>query len=623
MVTKVDSGVIAHDGGTIKDALDKSKPIADYVALRAYTGNATQVRITNNGLSGFFYYDSTDTTSLDNGGTIIVSSNGKRWKRDFNGEINVKWFGAKGNGVDDDTLSIQAAVNYFPLNTASVGVLSPKDFSNGGRLFFPKGRYKVSSTISLKRGIFLCGESRESTQILSFTPQSVLKYIDIGRYIQDEIKICDISIWQDGSVLSNSGAGIEIFFDTTQQAIASVAVLIENVIVEGTFRGFLLGAGCWSTIKNCNFTKCVAYGVHIKHSDSATPPVLVSTTSTTFISCYSSLCGSDGYRIEAGGYCSFVSCASDSNTGYGYYFSGGTAHTLIGCGAEVNAAGGLYSESCYGMTINVDIIDKSTDKHGITINNSQKVTVLGGSVLSTTSSGYGIYQQVLGQPIVTIGTAFQSNYSTNKTNSAYKFLDLTSFGGLVGGKENKWSIGAVAQPETDATFGVTGVPDTSTSYLLKAYGAFTGNGPTRNAALFAQAGTADTAVTYSLIVGAYLPAATKGPASTIQRCAGIFTVQQTVGSSANANIMIDAGTGTVPAGNWSIYSDSARESVFKGPVRIGTAGGTAPLVTSGAGSPEGVLTAQIGSIYMRTDGGALTTLYVKETGTGNTGWVAK
>lgn len=44
---------------------------------------------------------------------------------------------------------------------------------------------------------------------------------------------------------------------------------------------------------------------------------------------------------------------------------------------------------------------------------------------------------------------------------------------------------------------------------------------------------------------------------------------------------------------------------------------------SGEGSPEGVVSARIGAIYQRTDGGAGTSLYVKESGTGNTGWTAK
>lgn len=47
------------------------------------------------------------------------------------------------------------------------------------------------------------------------------------------------------------------------------------------------------------------------------------------------------------------------------------------------------------------------------------------------------------------------------------------------------------------------------------------------------------------------------------------------------------------------------------------------IIFNGTGSPEGVVTASIGALYTRTDGGAGTTLYVKESGTGNTGWVAK
>lgn len=50
---------------------------------------------------------------------------------------------------------------------------------------------------------------------------------------------------------------------------------------------------------------------------------------------------------------------------------------------------------------------------------------------------------------------------------------------------------------------------------------------------------------------------------------------------------------------------------------------TAPAWYRGTGSPENVIAATVGSLYSRIDGGAGTTLYVKETGTGNTGWVAK
>lgn len=43
----------------------------------------------------------------------------------------------------------------------------------------------------------------------------------------------------------------------------------------------------------------------------------------------------------------------------------------------------------------------------------------------------------------------------------------------------------------------------------------------------------------------------------------------------------------------------------------------------GTGSPESVVSAGVGSIFHRTDGGAGTCLYIKESGTGNTGWIGK
>lgn len=69
-------------------------------------------------------------------------------------------------------------------------------------------------------------------------------------------------------------------------------------------------------------------------------------------------------------------------------------------------------------------------------------------------------------------------------------------------------------------------------------------------------------------------------------------------------------------GNFSVRWRNTHSVNF----RPGTGG---PIWTSGAGSPEGVVTASRGSLYTRTDGGANTTLYIKESGTGSTGWVAK
>ena len=52
-------------------------------------------------------------------------------------------------------------------------------------------------------------------------------------------------------------------------------------------------------------------------------------------------------------------------------------------------------------------------------------------------------------------------------------------------------------------------------------------------------------------------------------------------------------------------------------------GGTAPARIICRGSPEAIVAAPVGSMAVRIDGAAGTTLYLKETGAGNTGWVAK
>lgn len=51
--------------------------------------------------------------------------------------------------------------------------------------------------------------------------------------------------------------------------------------------------------------------------------------------------------------------------------------------------------------------------------------------------------------------------------------------------------------------------------------------------------------------------------------------------------------------------------------------GSPTIYPARTGTPEGNVTAIVGSLITRDDGGANTTLYVKESGTGNTGWIAK
>ena len=74
----------------------------------------------------------------------------------------------------------------------------------------------------------------------------------------------------------------------------------------------------------------------------------------------------------------------------------------------------------------------------------------------------------------------------------------------------------------------------------------------------------------------------------------------------------------VPGNNGPQFQGVADPTV--GAVRLGNTGAR---IQTGSGSPAGAVSAPVGSLYLRTDGGANTTLYIKESGTGSLGWVAK
>lgn len=125
-------------GAYVADSGTPAVRLQDYAALRAYQGRSTAVDVTAYGLSGRFLHEPL-STAADNGGTILVGADNRRWHRVFTGRASVKWFGAKGDG-SNDTVAMQLA------------------FNSGVPLYAPKGVYgmDLSQTIVLEGGITSC-----------------------------------------------------------------------------------------------------------------------------------------------------------------------------------------------------------------------------------------------------------------------------------------------------------------------------------------------------------------------------------------------------------------------------------------------------------------------------------
>ncbi len=66
------------------------------------------------------------------------------------------------------------------------------------------------------------------------------------------------------------------------------------------------------------------------------------------------------------------------------------------------------------------------------------------------------------------------------------------------------------------------------------------------------------------------------------------------------------------------YNDGAMLSTLSSGIDLNN---SAAAILVGTGAPEGSVIAEVSSLFLRTDGSSGTSLYVKEAGTGNTGWV--
>lgn len=137
---------------TVEDLRDNESPYPLFYLLGYHDPG--------DGGGGHFWLDSGDTTSVDNGGTIIVDANGRRYKRPEVGTqpTNARWFGLMGIG-DDATVIGQTMIDL------------------GFNVYFPKGLYLSSGQwVFNTDGQKLLGDSWASTIIQFSGNYNALKF---------------------------------------------------------------------------------------------------------------------------------------------------------------------------------------------------------------------------------------------------------------------------------------------------------------------------------------------------------------------------------------------------------------------------------------------------------------
>lgn len=198
--------------------------------------------------------------------------------------FNVRSFGAKGNGVADDTTAIQNAI------TAATAA--------GGVTYFPKGTYVITSTLSFGSGAALIGDGRGSTTLLAsgIAGAAILNAtVSVISGVLTNVLVADMTI--DGAT-GPTGTATGIWFDTHLfSQIDYHNVVFERLQFQNLHTGWVFsavqgGAALTKdsvTVHACRFINCAA-GIIL----GGTYAVLIS--SSVFVGNTACAIGTSGYQ---------------------------------------------------------------------------------------------------------------------------------------------------------------------------------------------------------------------------------------------------------------------------------------------------------------------------------------
>jgi len=165
-------------------------------------------------------------------------------------------------------------------------------------------------------------------------------------------------------------------------------------------------------------------------------------------------------------------------------------------------------------------------------------------------------------------------------------------------------VGILGSPTSVPSAGVAGASNTNSSAVEGRHTATTG----------AVAGVTGTSVSSSGI-------GVRGIVTSSTATAGLFhntasgTILRGLAGPSDTEVFTVKGSGNVGIGT----TTPTEKLEVAGNIKVGSA-----TIRSGTGSPQGVVVGRVGDLFLRTDGGAGSTLYVKESGSGTaTGWTAK
>jgi len=355
---------------------------------------------TDIGQEGNWYYDSTDTTTPDNTGTVLVTADGKRIKRIYSGAVNVAWYGIFPNLITDFSENIVTVLGLH------------------NELFFPEGNYNISISTA----------NSFSNKILRGVKPSWNGTTIVGgsKIIGNIAVVGSDNFFSNLGIFNLAGNGITIRTNGSRN-------LIENCIFNVQDHGVLIEQ-FGGTATNNIVRFCDSYGgIHGFVSKSK---------NATFFKCRAFTPSQDGFALVSDNITgtSFPSmCLSNSlidcevyntNTGVAIYSRDYTsttnANNIILRNIRI-IGGNIDTCSAYGIRIG----DEASSPVGQTYNDAENVSITGISIQNTTTKNISVARSnntyIGGNNFRGIVERFNSTFAKN-----YKFDTNNNFNSSIG-----------------------------------------------------------------------------------------------------------------------------------------------------------------------------------------------
>ncbi len=354
-----DIAVLPYSSPYVTSTITSLRAINYSVIATGTQVSVSQYATAGDGGGGLFRVDKSDTTTADNGGTVIVANDGTRLKRIDTVIVNALWFGAKFDGTTNDTAAIQAALDFVgdrgggevlcPEGTAIVTTLSIPNYTS------LTGRGAIATTIKL-------ANSSNVNCITNASLQPVLCGIYGIRLLGND---------------ANNTAGASIKWNTGSTSVVeevhNPSLIVRDVTIQNWFGDSSFNAACviegsmWVQFESVRIVyNRRAIGLYIKCSDSifkdvyfvanggssGHPGVVIQICATNkFVSCYfGGGTGIEQVQIRGAEQMEFIDCTNDNAQRSAYRFMDDSGIPCVGN----SIIGGTVSSSSFEVTNTYD-----------------------------------------------------------------------------------------------------------------------------------------------------------------------------------------------------------------------------------------------------------------------------